>query len=150
MSKANWAIPSWIFFHGFAEKVNETYYNNNYKSCFQLIKKICCNLPCETCRLHAVQKMNQTPDHMINTKEKLKTYLFNFHNEVSSRVGKATYDRGILEKYKTFAPLQGYLYFTKCFFKKYYSLNFNQWQRDVLLKELNKELLDKWHDLFKP
>ena len=78
MSKTDWSIPTWFFFHGFAEKVDETYYNNNYKKCFNIIKEICCNIPCETCRLHATKKMNSTTDNMINTKEKLINYLFNF------------------------------------------------------------------------
>ena len=149
MSKADWSIPTWYFFHGFAEKVNKEYYDKNYKRCFNIIRQICCNLPCEVCRLHAVQKMNQTQDYMINTKEKLIDYLFNFHNEVSSRVGKSVYDKSILLKYKQFVPLKGYVYFTKCFFKRYYSLNFNQWKRDMLLKSLNEEMLSIWHDLFK-
>jgi len=148
MSKASWSIPTWFFFHGFAEKVDETYYNNNFKRCFEIIRKICNNLPCETCRLHAVEKMNQTHDHMINTKEKLKMYLFNFHNDVSKRVGKPTYDKTILHKYKSYVPLKGYLYFTRCFFKKYFSLQFNQWKRDMLLKDLNKEMIEIWHNLF--
>jgi hypothetical protein len=148
MSKASWSIPTWFFFHGFAEKVDETYYNNNFKRCFEIIRKICNNLPCETCRLHAVEKMNKTHDHMINTKEKLKMYLFNFHNDVSKRVGKQTYDKTILHKYKSYVPLKGYLYFTRCFFKKYFSLQFNQWKRDLLLKDLNKEMLEIWHNLF--
>jgi hypothetical protein len=149
MSKADWSVPTWYFFHGFAEKVNKEYYDKNYTRCFNIIREICCNLPCEVCRVHAVEKMNQTPDHMINTKEKLKDYLFNFHNEVSNRAGKQTFDKSILSKYTTFLPLQGYLYFTKCFFKPYHSINFNQWKRNMLLKKLNKELLSIWHELFK-
>lgn len=148
MSKASWSVPTWIFFHGFAEKVDETYYNANYKKCFDIISRICNNLPCETCRLHAVHKMNQTTDNMINTKEKLKKYLFDFHNEVSQRVGKPTFDISILNKYKQFAPLKGYLHFTKCFFKKYFSLHFNQWKRDMLLRDLNKEMLENWYSFF--
>jgi len=148
MSKASWSIPTWFFFHGFAEKIDETYYNNNYKRCFNIIKKICSNLPCETCKFHAIQKMNQTHDNMINTKEKLQDFLFNFHNEVSSRVGKPVYDKSILTKYKSFIPLKGYIYFRKCFFKKFYSLQFNQWKRDMLLRDLNKEFLEIWFNLF--
>ena len=149
MSKADWSVPTWYFFHGFAEKVNEGYYNTNYKRCFNIIKEICCNLPCEVCRLHAVQKMNNTTDNMINTKEKLIDYLFNFHNEVSRRAGKQVFDKSILSKYKSYVPLSGYIHFRKCFFKPYYSLNFNQWKRDMLLRRLNKELLEIWFHLFK-
>ena len=96
----------------------------------------------------AVIKMKNTNDTMINTKEKLKDYLFNFHNEVSNRSGKQVYDKSILLKYKQFIPLKGYLHFTKCFFRPYYSLNFNQWKRDMLLKKLNKEMLSIWFSLF--
>ena len=149
MSKADWAVPTWYFFHGFAEKVNKNFYDKNYNRCFNIIREICTNLPCEICRKHAVQKMNRTTDNMINTKEKLIEYLFNFHNEVSSNVGKQVYDKSILLKYKNFNTLQGYLHFTKCFFKPYYSLNFNQWKRDMLRKKLNKEMLALWFQLFK-
>ena len=76
-------------------------------------------------------------------------FIFNFHNEVSSNVGKQVYDKSILLKYKNFNTLQGYLHFTKCFFKPYYSLNFNQWKRDMLRKKLNKEMLALWFQLFK-
>ena len=149
MSKADWAVPTWYFFHGFAEKVNEEYYNKNFSKCFNIIREICCNLPCEVCRQHAVIKMKNTNDNMINTKEKLKDYLFNFHNEVSNRSGKQVYDKSILLKYKQFIPLKGYLHFTKCFFRPYYSLNFNQWKRDMLLRKLKKEMLSIWINLFK-
>ena len=29
--KSYWSIPTWKIFHGIAEKVDETYYNQNYK-----------------------------------------------------------------------------------------------------------------------
>lgn len=149
MSKADWAVPTWYFFHGFAEKVNKDFYDKNYSRCFNIIREICANLPCEICRQHALVKMKRTTNNMINTKEKLIDYLFNFHNEVSSRSGKQVYDKSILLKYKNFNILQGYLHFTKCFFKPYYSLNFNQWKRDMLRKKLNKEMLALWFQLFK-
>ena len=50
---------------------------------------------------------------------------------------------------KNYNIFNGYLHFTKCFFKPYYSLNFNQWHRDMLRKKLNKEMLALWFQLFK-
>ena len=41
----------WMFFHGIAEKVDETYYKNNYKDIFGIIHTICQNLPCPYCRV---------------------------------------------------------------------------------------------------
>ena len=146
-TRAAWSIPTWFFLHGFAEKINETYYNNNYGKCFNIIRRICNNIPCEICRTHASYKMKLTKDHMINTKEKLINFLFDFHNEVSQRVGNTMFDKTILIKYKTYNIRKGYDYFVKSYFKKYYSLNFYQWIRDKFLDDLDEEMATIWEFL---
>ena len=66
MSKKRWSVPTWMFFHGIAEKVDETYYKNNYKDIFDIIRTICQNLPCPYCREHATDYCKTLTGNKIN------------------------------------------------------------------------------------
>ena len=97
MSKKRWSIPTWMFFHGIAEKVDETYYKNNYKDVFDIIRTICQNLPCPYCREHATNYCKTLTDNKINSKEKLKNELFIFHNNVNKKLDKKIFNKSILK-----------------------------------------------------
>tara|TARA_B100002019_G_C21238731_1_gene584251 strand:- start:271 stop:843 length:573 start_codon:yes stop_codon:yes gene_type:complete len=100
-TKAFWGTPTWILFHSLAEKVNERKYANHYMTMWNFIKEVCAALPCPFCRTHAINYTNSVPITNINTKEKLITTLFNFHNDVNLRTGKSLVSRSVLTKYKS-------------------------------------------------
>lgn len=100
-TKSFWGTPTWFLFHSLAEKVNETKYEKHYMVMWNFIKEICGALPCPFCRTHAVNYTNRIPVTSINTKEKLITVLFNFHNDVNLRTGKVLVSRSVLTKYKS-------------------------------------------------
>lgn len=100
-TKSFWGTPTWFLFHSLAEKVNETKYEKHYMVMWNFIKEICGALPCPFCRTHAVNYTNSIPVTSINTKEKLITVLFNFHNDVNLRTGKVLVSRSVLTKYKS-------------------------------------------------
>jgi hypothetical protein len=101
MTKKMWSRPTWFFFHGFAEKINENFYNNNYVLCWKyIIQNICENLPCPICKRHATEYVRFIKHSDINTKEKLKLYLFKFHNDVNKSLSKPIYSYQDLHKYK--------------------------------------------------
>lgn len=100
-TKSFWGTPTWFLFHSLAEKVNETKYEKHYMVMWNFIKEICGALPCPFCRTHAVNYTNGIPVTSINTKEKLITVLFNFHNDVNLRTGKVLVSRSVLTKYKS-------------------------------------------------
>ena len=101
MTKKMWSRPTWFFFHGFAEKINEEFYRKNYILCWNnIIKTICNNLPCPICKSHASKYISTVKHGEINTKERLKLYLFNFHNSVNRHLGYRKYNYNELEKYK--------------------------------------------------
>ena len=130
--KRRWANPLWFFFHGFSEKINENYYNNNYMTCFKFFSLLCKNIPCPLCKAEAMQKINKTNPHIeLNNKKKLKLYWFNFHNEVNRRLRKKIYNIEYLELYKKINMRKCIVLVDKTFFAKYYSFKvFNGWLRN--------------------
>ena len=100
-TKAFWGTPTWYLFHSLAEKVNEHKYKKHYIIMWNFIKEICSSLPCPYCKAHATNYVNGISIININTKEKLITTLFNFHNDVNVRTGKRSVGVEVLEKYKS-------------------------------------------------
>ena len=82
-----WAPPTWIFFHYFANKINEKFFISNRKECLDIIKLICNNLPCTECTKHAKRFMLTVNETNIKTKQDLINMLFCFHNIVNKRLG---------------------------------------------------------------
>ena len=99
MSK-KWSHPTWAFFHTFAEKVEESFYNRNRDICLQIIKTICNLLPCPICRVHATRYMQKINIQQLPTKEHFKNMLFNFHNDVNRRLRKSSFPKDRLILYK--------------------------------------------------
>ena len=101
MGKEIWSVPCWFFFHGFAARINKTFYEKNYmKIWISIYQNICLNLPRPMCRKHAVNYISSSKATDIETKEKLIKYLFNFHNYVNLKLRKPVYSEENLERYK--------------------------------------------------
>jgi len=149
MSKKRWSIPTWMFFHGIAEKVDETYYKNNYKDIFDIIRTICQNLPCPYCREHATSYCKTLTDNKINTKEKLKNELFIFHNYVNKRLDKKIFNESILNKYKTINIFKCFKWFDKHFYANYVvNHDFQGWKRNRVKEKINKYFNSHWKRMF--
>lgn len=135
-TKSYWGSAVWMFFHTLSIRINNNYYNNNYQYVWNFIKRICSSLPCPYCQQHANLYVNKIASHQINTKEKLKLVLFNFHNSVNNRIGKKSEDITILEKYKR-ANITAILnFFEKRFFHSYIGTRtFNDWIKNAVKKE---------------
>ena len=113
MGKEIWAVPTWYFFHGLAARINKDFYEKNYLDVWiNVYRNICMNLPCPMCRRHATDYIKRSRAIQISTKEKLITYLFDFHNFVNTRTGKPMFKKKDLDRYR-------YLKLKKC----YYLLN---------------------------
>ena len=114
-----WGTPAWNFFHCLSEKIDETYYSNNYKTIFDIIKSIFECIPCPICREHAINKINSNNFNVdsLNTKEKLKMFFFNFHNEVNKRTKAEAASIQILDNYVNKDMKTIYHIFLRFFFK---------------------------------
>ena len=95
-----WATPVWNFFHTFAEKINEKFYEKNSITCYKIIKLICHILPCPYCKRHASIYINKINPFTLKKKEDFRIMLFNFHNSVNKRLRKKIFLKQQLIKYK--------------------------------------------------
>ena len=100
MSKL-WAASTWAFFHGLAENIRPDFYSRNHPYLLAMVKGICANLPCPTCRMHASAYMARVHPRDVQTRAKFRMFLYRFHNTVNARLGKPQYPIKGLGKYRT-------------------------------------------------
>lgn len=97
-----WGKATWMLFHTIAEQIDDNFYKANYVQLYNLIKRICLNLPCRTCAGHATEFMSSVHPNSINTREKFKAMLFYFHNKVNGRVKKPLFKQSDLAIYGSY------------------------------------------------
>ena len=114
-----WGNAVWTFLHVFADKINPDAYRNNVSSVLLLIIKICSNLPCPTCSIHAAHFLNSVTEDSIKNTDLLKKMLHVFHNQVNQRTDKQQYSIDILNKYKTVTITTALLNFKKYYAEQY-------------------------------
>ena len=95
-----WATPVWNFFHTFAEKIDEQFYEKNFITCYKIIKLICNILPCPYCKKHASRYINKINPNTLKKKDNFRLMLLNFHNFVNKRLRKKQFLKQQLIKYK--------------------------------------------------
>ena len=150
MSTKRWALPCWFFFHGMAEKISKSFYEKEYEGVFGLITLICKNLPCPFCRVHAARYLIDKKAKDVNTKKKLKKFLFVFHNDVNKRIGHRVFDEDILLKYKKINIEKAYIFFNQQFYGAYViNHDFNGWRRNMVQDSVKDYLRDRWDKMFR-
>lgn len=95
-----WGPPTWYFFHTFAQRIDETFYQQNVPYILRLIKEICSVLPCPTCQQHATQYMSRIQVRHVLTKQQFIDMLWTFHNTVNLRLKKKHFTKPELDIYK--------------------------------------------------
>ena len=97
-----WGQPTWFFLHTIAQKVKDDQFPKIRRELFDIILKICNNLPCPDCAIHATRYMQGINFDTIITKQHLKDLLFRFHNSVNARKGYPLFEFKELDaKYST-------------------------------------------------
>ena len=92
-----WGPATWTLFHVLVEKLTN---DNLVKPIIELIKSICSCLPCPTCREHSTTILQRySLYHTINTKEDLKRFVWEFHNQVNKKLHYPEYNFNNLTKY---------------------------------------------------
>ena len=114
-----WAVPTWVFFHTIAEKINENFLKKNTTNVLRFIKLVCDNLPCPDCREHASHYLSSVKPHHIDTKEKFKDLFFTFHNNINRRLRKPVFQKKGLAKFENGRLDVIYRLFIFGFTKKY-------------------------------
>ena len=85
--KMKWGEPTWFLFHTMAHKIKDEHFNRIKLEILNIITNICNNLPCPHCASHASEYMRKLNYNSIKTKQDLKDFFFQFHNEVNMRKG---------------------------------------------------------------
>ena len=141
MSK-RWGEPTWYFFHVFAEKIVNNFYIKNKSKVDDIIFSICSNLPCPYCKDHAVSYLKKNKLSFVKNKEDLKTYFFNFHNDVNKKKNQKINVKDILKKYEKINMVKAYKFFHQEFFKTIYlSKHFSGWIRNSLREKIQKFMI---------
>lgn len=148
-TRKRWSIPTWMLFHGMAEKIDPIFYKNNKKDVLNIISVICDNLPCPYCRQNASQYLKKNMKN-IDTKEDLKLFLYRFHNDVNNKLKKKHFNVTILNKYKNINILHAYKWFDNKFYGEYIvSHDFNKWRRNLVKDKVSTFFKNNWRKMFK-
>lgn len=95
-----WGTFTWILLHWMSQQIKEEYFASERSRLIKIVEDICGNLPCPTCREHALLYIKRIPLANIKIKNDLINYIYHFHNSVNIR-GKKQYEPfTIMEKYK--------------------------------------------------
>ena len=78
-----WGNALWIFLHTFSEKIHDDFFVKERYIILTLIIELMNNIPCSTCREHAMHYIKQHHFRKVQSKTELKTFFFIFHNEVN-------------------------------------------------------------------
>jgi hypothetical protein len=141
MSK-RWGEPTWYFFHTFIEKITDNFYNNNSKKCIAIYKNICNNLPCPICKEHSNNYIKKYKIDNMVTKDLMKKFLFNFHNEVNRRLKKQEHGINILDQYDRITISKSYSFFCQEFFKiNYGSMHFSGWMKNKMKEDIDSFMI---------
>lgn len=117
-SISQWGPIVWKLLHTIIESINEKHFQSIYKELFIYIKSICTFLPCPRCSNHARDYLSRIKYEHINTKEKFRLTLFNFHNNVNKMNKKELFKIEDIDVYKEYSLVECYNNFVKIFGKK--------------------------------
>ena len=136
-----WGNATWNLLHTICEKIYDDKFNNSKQDLFTLIKLICISVPCPICRDHASTYLKMNQIEKCNSKEDLKMYVFNLHNNANLKAKNNQFDKNVLEQYKQFSFIKVYKYYLYI-----YSLNKTDdlrysFRRNINIKEIQKLLV---------
>ena len=112
-----WGPPIWTLFHTLAEKIKDEHYMTIAPKLVEFIKRICSLLPCPDCQDHA-SKYWRVTSYSLTSKDKLREFLFNFHNAVNERKSYSIENINILNLYKDKRLAQVYNNFVVVFMSR--------------------------------
>lgn len=143
-----WGAPVWCFLHTFAEKIKDSEFVNIKGELFEIIVKVCNNLPCPECARHATEYMQNINFNNISSKKELKLMLYTFHNSVNKRKNYQEYplieldqkygSQNTIEVFNKFAVNLEYK-------RNYVHLMLGEQQRRKVVNVIKQWLIDNLH-----
>lgn len=148
LPKLKWGEPIWNLFHVMAEKILPNDFLNIRSDIFDIIRKICYNLPCPECSNHSRNYINSVNFNLILTQKDLKELFYNFHNSVNKRKEYELFDRKELDnKYRNMNLNNVISIFMKTFRNKHNSLRMmsDDFYRNKLADDIQKWFIKNIH-----
>ena len=99
MKIAEWGPETWLLLHTIAEKIYDDKFNSCKNDIFIIITLIATSVPCPFCRTHAADYLKLHKINQCKTKQDLKMFIFNFHNNVNGKLKKTQFSFSGLSKY---------------------------------------------------
>ena len=136
-AKKDWGNATWYLFHTLAEKINEQYFLANKIEFFTIISLICNTLPCPTCAEDSTKILNSVNFIIINSKQDLKQFFYEFHNKVNIKLNKPIFNFNEINKYKWANTRNIILNFIHFYFLNFYNekLLTHQFQKRLIAIE---------------
>ena len=145
MSPNQWGPPTWILFHCLAEKIKEEKFSEVCPQLFFLIKKICMNLPCPDCSMHATQFLSRVNFSFIKNKDDFKHLLYIFHNVVNKRKNKDMFNVAHLTNYSNTNIINAFNNFVDIYHTRgNMKLLADSFQRKMIIKEFKIWLMNNY------
>ena len=111
-SNGIWGPALWKILHSACEQIGSQQHKKlpqeESRIWIGLLQSLRYSLPCPQCKKHYTAYWNAHPIRSL-TKENIRTWLFQLHNEVNQRTGKESFP---IEKYTEYEPL---FHFTEYF-----------------------------------
>lgn len=98
-SNMRWGTVTWKLFHWIAANIDEDFYQKSRLQLHYIIKNILHNLPCPTCKQHAVEFLRKYDISRAVNKSEFIQFFYFFHNKVNDRRKIANPPRTILDTY---------------------------------------------------
>ena len=143
-----WGAPVWTFLHTICEKIKEEEFNNIKGELFEIIVKVCSNLPCPECTRHASEYMKKINFNKITCKRELKLMLYTFHNSVNQRKNVKEYP--LIELDNKYGSVNTIEVFNKFainleYKRSYVHVVLGETQRKSTVKKIKQWLIDNLH-----
>lgn len=136
MSYKIWGNTIWYLFHGMAEKLKPEY-DEFAIEIVHMINKICIILPCEDCSNHAKKTLKKCNLKSINTREKLKDFVWKFHNIVNEKLNKELVSKETRDELYKNIKLSNIIYNFKLIMNRRTKLMFGTLYKQHIMEEFN-------------
>lgn len=147
MSVSIWGPAIWNFLHTIVAKIKEDKYGEISQPLFFFIKRICGNLPCPECSLHASSFLGKVVFQRVSTKRDLMKLLCIFHNTVNIKKGKPIFAIENIDAYSKNNLIHAYNRFIAAFNTKgNMKLLADSFQRKIIIQEFRAWFFKNLHN----
>jgi hypothetical protein len=94
-----WGRITWTFLHVMSSKIKDECFDSFKSEYLDMCKKICKNVPCSVCKRHANIVIDNVNFELIETKDDLQSFFYDFHNSVNVGTEKPIFPEEDLSKY---------------------------------------------------